>query len=696
MSRMQKIILAVVFVISFIIMSTVLVQRMNVESEYKTYSIILDYNDMTKMANESEEDLNWWMEKLGEFDAEYVGISEETLQSLQKAGEIEVAPLIEVKEDIDWVISYPETFVEAVQNEDISDYDLVVATRDTAIYNDMIDGMNERYGRAFYNTYNADGKYVITIDSTEKNHEDVMTYVGIYYDEEKINTVKTAGLEVLLRPFNYEPYTDQLVEVYKDAHNAYNIEPSVYMVAGKEVLGYGAAINGINELAEFIVEFDMDIAMVEKSDQREHLTQTGMDTLLDLTGYNHATRAFTTWEYIQERYAYLIYKGPEEITNTYYRAITERNIRYIYFKPFIDSGTKEYVTDLEDYEMMFTSLRQRLEPHGIVPGDVQPMDEIHVDFVRGILINMGLVVVVILLINGLLPLKELYNYILLGLGFLFIVLGGYVAPNFFKIVTSLVAAVGFPTLAGLYMINGLEKYRKIKDYDYKVFFMSLGMLIICVLITLIGGFYVGTILTDSRYLLELEFFRGVKLSLIAPIFFTAVYYFIYYAYGTSQTKKLSGIIYKTEKLFDESIKVKYLIALSVLGVAAYIFLARSGHETNVQPMNLEIIFRNFLEQTTLARPRNKEFLIAYPSLILLIYVTVKGYRPLILPFALLFSIGFTDVVNTFCHIRSPLYLSIARIGYGLVFGIVLGIIYLIGFMVLEWLIKKLQGFIIKN
>ena len=74
------------------------------------------------------------------------------------------------------------------------------------------------------------------------------------------------------------------------------------------------------------------------------------------TDYN-VVRVFSVWDYIQYRYAYYGYEGAEEIENTLYRAIVERNIRIIYFKPIKQNDNSyAYITDMDVYRDMFESL----------------------------------------------------------------------------------------------------------------------------------------------------------------------------------------------------------------------------------------------------------------------------------------------------------------------------------------------------
>ena len=60
----------------------------------------------------------------------------------------------------------------------------------------------------------------------------------------------------------------------------------------------------------------------------------------------------------------------------------------------------------------------------------------------------------------------------------------------------------------------------------KIIGLSIVVLIVSVLISAVGGFYVGGLLSESKYILKLDVFRGVKLSFLLPICFFAFAYVI--------------------------------------------------------------------------------------------------------------------------------------------------------------------------
>ena len=89
---------------------------------------------------------------------------------------------------------------------------------------------------------------------------------------------------------------------------------------------------------------------------------------------------------------------------------------------------------------------------------------------------------------------------------------------------------------------------------------------------------------------------------------------------------------------------------------------------------MELIFRNDLETLLLARPRTKEFLVAFPAIMLAVYCAVRRLPFWTALFGLAGTIGLTSVCNTFMHIRTPLYLGFARTAGSLALGLVVGVI----------------------
>lgn len=116
-----------------------------------------------------------------------------------------------------------------------------------------------------------------------------------------------------------------------------------------------------------------------------------------------------------------------------------------------------------------------------------------------------------------------------------------------------------------------------------------------------------------------------------------------------------------------------IVAAFVCGIGVY-YIMRTGHDSSIEVSSIEMLFRNKLEEVLIARPRNKEFLFAFPAVMMAVYCSVRKLKLWTLVFGLGGSIGMVSVINTFMHIRTPLYLGFTRTAYSLLFGSVLGLI----------------------
>jgi len=116
-----------------------------------------------------------------------------------------------------------------------------------------------------------------------------------------------------------------------------------------------------------------------------------------------------------------------------------------------------------------------------------------------------------------------------------------------------------------------------------------------------------------------------------------------------------------------------LAGIGVLGLAfVALWMARTGNESGVGVSDMEMRFRGLLEQLLVARPRTKEFLVGHPAFLLGVVVGGLGRRSWAVLLVLLGFVGQASMVNTFCHIHTPLSLSLLRTFNGLWLGVAIG------------------------
>ena len=124
---------------------------------------------------------------------------------------------------------------------------------------------------------------------------------------------------------------------------------------------------------------------------------------------------------------------------------------------------------------------------------------------------------------------------------------------------------------------------------------------------------------------------------------------------------------------------------------AFYFVGRSGHTGGVPVPAIELKMRAFLEQVMYARPREKEFMIGHPAFFLMVMAVYKC-APRWWQFVLVCGavIGQGSLVQTFCHMRTPVVMSFVRALDGYAVGIIFGIISILGASVLLYVGEKLK------
>ncbi len=429
--------------------------------------------------------------------------------------------------------------------------------------------------------------------------------------------------------------------------------------------------------------------MIESGTQREHLEQEGLDDLVEDSDYQ-ALRAFTMWDFIRERNKYYNYEGAQEIENTMFRAVTERNIRVIYFKPFFEekSSTK-FLTDEDEYERTFNSLENRLSAHNISFGKAEAMQNFIIGTKRMAILSFGITLAAVLLFIKMFNIKHRYaNYLYLfalPAALIPMVMRGLAEKGF-----AFSAAVVFSGLAiYFYMIHIKKVYNSKEEYSIlQLIVYSTLILAGSVAISLAGAVFVSAMLANVKYMLEIDIFRGVKFAQILPFGIFLIMFIIYYM--NKEDDSVKGVVNTTVSFLNKEIKIYYGIIAGIIGAAAYIYISRTGHETDIQPSNIEMITRNFMEYVLLARPRTKEFLIAFPAIFGAVFAASKKSEFYTGVFMLAGAVGTSSVINTFSHIRTPIYLSFARTVIALGFGIVIGCVLILICNICYELFVKIQ------
>jgi len=204
-------------------------------------------------------------------------------------------------------------------------------------------------------------------------------------------------------------------------------------------------------------------------------------------------------------------------------------------------------------------------------------------------------------------------------------------------------------------------------------------LVTAVFTTALGGVLIAGLLADRTFMLKIDQFAGIKVAHLVPL----VLVFLLYASGIAwqqgtldEQRRRAKETLRT--FFAQPILVWQAAGLLVVLVVIGLLVARSGNEPGMGVSSIELKVRALLDRLLYVRPRTKEFLVGHPLLFLGAAFTAAGRRRWAAPLLVLGTIGQVSVLNTFCHIHTPIALSAARVLIGAAVGLVVGLIlYLI-------------------
>jgi len=347
----------------------------------------------------------------------------------------------------------------------------------------------------------------------------------------------------------------------------------------------------------------------------------------------------------------------EEAVKRFVRAARERDIRilYIHLFQYPDSGKDIISTNLS----LITELRQELLSSGFVIGKASMPQKISVSRIEKGSIGLGIASGAILLIHYFMAVNL---YMAVAMLVLFALLPAKLL--------ALLSAIIFPAYAVISLFPA-KRERSVAPVISRailtVFYIAA--------ITVVGAVFIAALLTDKVHMIGIDAFSGVKIALILPLLIVASYFFLRKENEEKLDVKTS--MAKAKELLGINIKVFHAVIFLLAAACGALFILRSGN-FGLPVSGPEKFMRALLENIMVVRPRTKEFLIGYPAIVLgSIYYLKNGNKWLWFWLAI-GVLAPVSMVNSFCHIHTPLLISLVRSVISLILGIALGLfIYLL-------------------
>ncbi|MEG1147928.1 MAG: DUF5693 family protein [Niameybacter sp.] len=640
MKKQSKLIINGLIVLSLLVCVFVGIRRMDVEQNYNDIQIAIRYSDILNIAKQTNEPIEDVLKQYKDLGANALFVRENTVLPVANADftNFKEQGKATVYEGYELEKVYPESnnirrsnlYIEAYDQET---FDLIynnLSSKGISTYTALIEGIN----------------YIeVTVPIS------ILTTMGVGYNYSDLQIAADLGYVILPQAKSWDHVSEESIQSFVEQIEAIPNLGTIYFADGVIVEPkHPAIVEMIEKNGLGFVEF-----FSEK--------QKGFETLAKVssekgTAFN-VERLHTVTDAQVKQYT------PDALMDRYMLALTERNLRTFLFKMPNTLDIEKDASFLATNIGMFTELTQAKGYNTVdeMSSYNLPMGSYGLSLLAGV----GAILTFVLLLDHLKLTK--IGCILGALGLI-----GYagllkVSPDLGIKLMALFGAIIYPTYGVTVVLD--DKARTMQETVFAF--------LICSLISFGGALTIIGVLSRTSFGLGINIFAGVKAAMLLPIL--AVLIIAYY--------ERHGLNYEYYKeLLSNKVTYFALGLMAIGGIVLLIYTSRTGNSGSISA--LELSFRQFLDTTLGVRPRTKEFLIGHPMMMVMLYY---GYKEKYIPLLALGAIGQISLVNTYAHIHTPVLISLIRMGYGLIFGIVIGLIFiyatkLIGKVINKWVLKN--------
>jgi len=649
--------LVLVIVIGLLAALAISFQRNAVERANRQVDLAIDYEGLQELAQREGLPESVVLEKAKEAGISSLAVYETTFKKLNdngKAAAIDGSKILEsyhagTLEDPSWR--------QLVASGKINGKEVYVVGHDPQTYKEVKEDLLRRLGSDRVTVLQVGNEEVLAV----KAHYDSFLKMNLGMPTDEMKAVNDAGFHVLARPSNYENCTPDDVKAVFARLDGFDVSEIVF--SGQQSLG---APKALQTTIDEMKERQINLGLIEAVTQLQFYKQDGMEEIAKGLGYDHVARLYSIPK--DEQPKLKIDTAVERWSNT----DEERNIRIdllrIYDKPSPNMSLME--TNMK----YFQETHDKLVAHGYTIGKAGTFESYNASKVLCAIVMLGVAAAGVLYLSLVIPrlnARTRYQYIL------FVVFGLLAAVpvlmgngSKIRVVAALASANVFPAIAVIFQLDRVRAYKeKARIALPRLIVTAAIALFVTGALSYIGAAYLSASLADTQYFLEFNIFRGIKLTFVLPLILVGIAFLQRFDIFDGRMDDTEGVVEQLKRILDMPVKIKTLLVMLVVLVAGVVFVARSGHTSGMPVSQTELRFRAFLEQAFYARPRTKELMIGHPAFMLAAMAALRKW-PTMVFFALVLvaTIGQGSMVETFAHMRTPVYMSFMR-GIG---GIVLG------------------------
>lgn len=516
----------------------------------------------------------------------------------------------------------------------------------------------------------ADGTETMEVSADYSRFLDLS--LGIYPSQ--VKNVTDRGFYAVLRPINVPHAGQAVVDQFLRAADA-SPGVSAVLFEGKQVLGYQKEAA---YLTEQLNRRGIPVVLIESQSQLQFEKQDGILDMVKNMNY----RTVRLYAMSKDE---LVKINQEEAASRFYISDIERNIRMNLFPSYkvpmngdsLSETNAKYIADVTE----------RLNEHGFRTGRASVITPYFPSAFLRAVVMAGAVSLLCITLLQLLPRIGQWIWAIWAAAAVFTQILFWETHSVLPLqMLALGTAVCIPVLTvSLFLEYCLYRKRKVTEAPGwgRTALEGTAVLWAAGGLSLLGAMLISGLLGDIRFFLEMEIFRGVKLTFVLPLILVTCIYIQKFPFFGKTVASGSDLWQFLRRFSRIPVKLGTAGILLLIGVVSYIYVGRSGHTEGVSVPGIEIQLRRFLEVTMYARPREKEFLIGHPALFLSLAALYRKWPQILHYFLILgVTIGQGSMVETFAHMRSPVMLSFVRGLDGLAAGTAAGFLAIAGVMIL--------------
>lgn len=620
----------------------------------RSVEITVDFDEVRTLAEDSGLTLEQTLNTLKEAGVTSLGLRETSIARYALEGRVSIFQGGELINALRIGLLENPVFEQLKNEGRINNFYTYIITDDKELFGQMVSRLDIAFGRSVEVIRNGN-PYIIEVKAART----AVAPITVGLDPNSIKLAKNIGLRVVGRPANILMGNEAAIsETLAEYGKLPDGMLSLILFDGREAGGFP---DYLEQTGRILREKNMRVGFIEFFRR-----QDGIETLMRLTGYS----GVIVHSNIRGR-------PVSSVVN----AVKERGARLLYLRFHIEQRPYNFAEAVE----FVTNLKVELARYGFYPGKANPINIygdhplFHVLSILGVVAALGMTILELKL--------KITRIFYIALFFLFIsltVLYVY-SPDFALQATSIFAAIVFSTLAFV-----SQTVNRLTELNMR----SKGFVVFAILrmmgVVLLGGVMIAGLASTRYFTSGAALFRGVTLANTLP--FIPVAWALYLQFtdpGTEWTFKAA--VQRLTLLLRANVKWLHILVVSIAAFTFYVYVARTGHETGMPLLPFEDEMRRSLDYILKVRPRTKEFLIAYPALIVGLTLFARGKKTWLTGvFLMLGALAPISVMNTFMHFRNPTLLSSAafRSFNGLWLGALIGIVLV---LILPRLLKRLES-----